>query len=260
MNDGRSLKQRLLHGQVGLGLVCRTLSAAAVELIGLSGFDFVWIDMEHTAADFTLVENLCRAADAAQVEPLVRVHDKSPSNILRALEAGARIVNVPQVEHAAEAEAVVRASKYHPIGERGYCSSSRGNRYGFGSSVQEIFAAANERVMTMVQIESSTGVRNALEICSVSGLDIVFVGMGDLSQSLGVPGQMNHPEVLAQTRRTLEIIRTSGKLAALHVEAAGAVRNWLDIGVRIFACGTDLALFGKTLRCVQEEFRDIVNC
>jgi 4-hydroxy-2-oxoheptanedioate aldolase len=92
------VKTIIEEGGTALGIVCRSLSPVVVELIGLSGFDFVWIDMEHTAADFQAVENLCRAADAAGIETMVRVPDKNESNILRALEAGASIINVPQVE------------------------------------------------------------------------------------------------------------------------------------------------------------------
>jgi 4-hydroxy-2-oxoheptanedioate aldolase len=253
------LRGKIQDGQAVFGFICRTLSAPVVELIGMSGFDFVWIDMEHTAADYSAVESLCRAADATGIEPLVRVPDKSQSSILRALEAGARIVNVPQVEHRSEAEAAVRASKYHPIGERGYCPSSRGNGYGLGGTVPEILAAANERVWTMVQIESLEGVRNAAEICATPGLDVVFVGTGDLSQSLGVPGQLNHPEVVAQTRRTLDIIRRSGKVPAMLVDSTESAKTWADSGVQMLCCGVDLVLLGKTLRRLQADFRQVAG-
>jgi 4-hydroxy-2-oxoheptanedioate aldolase len=258
MTAANTVKTRLEHGGLAFGFICRTQSAAVVELIGWTGFDFVWIDMEHTTTDFSAVENLCRAADAAGVEPLVRVPDKSQANILRALEAGARIVNIPQVESRAEAEAVVKAAKYHPVGERGYCSSSRGNRYGIGGTVQEIFAAANQRVTVMVQIESARGVQNAQEICSTPGIDVVFVGMGDLSQSLGVPGQTSHPEVLAQTRKTIETARKSGKFAALQVESTDVVKTWFDVGVRLFICGIDVNLLRKTLTRLQSDYQRIV--
>ena len=195
-----AVKEKVREGKIAIGIVCRVLSPVLVELLGLAGFDFVWIDMEHTSADFETVEHLCRAADAAEIQALVRVPDASPSNILRALEAGAGIVDVPQVEERAQTEAVVQAAKYFPIGERGFSSSSRGTQYGFGGTTAARMASANDRVMTMVQIESVRGVEKAEEICSVPGLDIVFIGMGDLSQSLGIPGQMDHPDLLANVR------------------------------------------------------------
>src|SRR5438128_3873867 len=98
------VKGRVQEGKTALGFVCRSLSPVVVELIGLSRFDFVWIDMEHTTADFTTVEQLCRAADAVGIETLVRVPDQNVSSIVRVLEAGAAIVNVPQVNSRLEAE------------------------------------------------------------------------------------------------------------------------------------------------------------
>src|SRR5262245_23274503 len=148
------VKDRAQRQEVVLGFVCRTLSLTVVELVGLSGFDFVWLDMEHTSASFETVENLCRAADATGIESLVRVPDQNPSSILRALETGISILNVPHVEDRQQAEAIVDAAKYAPMGQRGFCASSRGTRYGFEGNARQAFAAANERTMVMVQIES----------------------------------------------------------------------------------------------------------
>lgn len=252
------LRRKTQAGEVVFGFICRTLSPPVVELIGMSGFDFVWIDMEHTASDYSTIESLCRAADATGIEPLIRVPDKSQSNILRALEAGARVVNVPQVENRSEAEAIVRASKYFPIGERGYCTSSRGNGYGFGGTAPEILAAANDRIWTMVQIESAEAVRNAKDICATPGVDVVFVGTGDLSQSLGVPGQLNHPEVVAQTGRVIDLVCESRKVAAILVDSPESARQWIGRGVQMVVCGVDLGLIGKTLRRMETDFRQSV--
>lgn len=248
------VKQRVQEDKTVFGFVCRTLSPTVVELIGLAGFDFVWIDMEHTGADFATVETLCRAADAADIDSLVRVPDKSPSNILRALEVGAAIVNVPQVEERAEAQAVVRAAKYAPIGERGYCASSRGTRYGIGSTAIDAFAAANERTMAMVQIETPKGVENATEICQTSGLSAVFVGLGDLSQSLGITGQLNHRDLLDSARKVLKAARDAGKISAMLVDTREEAARWVAEGAQIICCGVDIPTIGKTLRRIRAEF------
>ncbi|CAN5772965.1 aldolase/citrate lyase family protein [soil metagenome] len=251
------VKQRVREGKTVFGFVCRTLSPTIVELIGLSGFDFVWIDMEHTGADFSTVETLCRAADASDIESLVRVPDKNPANILRALEVGAAIVNVPQVESRAEAEAVVRAAKYAPLGRRGYCASSRGTQYGVGAKATDSFAAANERTMTMVQIESARGVDNATEICQVSGLDVVFVGLADLSQSLGITAQFDHPDLLDSARRVLKASRAAGKISAMLADTPQDAAGWAAEGVQILCCGVDIPMIGKALLRVRAEFGSV---
>ena len=196
--------------------------------------------MEHSTVDFQTVEHLCRAADAVDIEALVRVPDQSPAGILRALEAGASIVTVPQVEDRVEAEAVVRAAKFHPLGARGYTSSSRGTRYGVGGKITEKFALANDRVMTMVQIESARGVKNAAEICSVPGLDVVSIGYGDLSQSLGITGEISNPRLLEAVQQTMEIIVSNGRIAAMHAEQPEMAKKWMEMGARIICCGVDL--------------------
>lgn len=249
--------ERVQQGKTALGFVCRTLSPAIVEMIGLSGFDFVWIDMEHTAADFSIVEQLCRAADAARIETLVRVPDKNPSNVVRALEAGAGIVNVPDVESSSEVEALVKCARYFPHGQRGFCANSRGNLYGFAGGVDDTFAAANERVMTMIQIESARGVEKADEICSVSGLDVVFVGLADLSQSLGMPGSLQHPKLLEAARHVLKEATTNGKITAMLAEDAAGAAGWASEGVNIICCGVDITSIGKMLRSIKQDFEDI---
>jgi len=242
------VKQQLAAGGVPVGFICRTLSPALVELIGMAGFDFVWLDMEHTAADFSLIEHLCRAADAVGIEALVRVPDQSPSNILRALEAGAGIVNVPQVSTRKHAEAVVRAAKFAPEGERGLSPTSRGMRYGFSSGQSDPFAATNRRVMTMVQIESSTAVRNAPDICCVPHVDAIFIGLADLSQSLGVPGQTEHDRVLHAAREVLAAASAADKPVMMLVDSAERGKAWVEEGARILCCGIDVPSFGKLLQ------------
>jgi 4-hydroxy-2-oxoheptanedioate aldolase len=260
LNRENKVKRRIREGSIALGFVCRSLSPVVVELIGLSGFDFVWIDMEHTGADFMTVEHLCRAAEAAGIESLVRVPDKSTSNILRALEVGAGIVNAPQLEERSEAEAIVRAARFSPMGERGYSSSSRGTMYGFGGDAKEIFAAANERIMTMVQIESARGVENAWQICSVHGLDAVFIGLADLSQSLGILGQFDHPILLESAHKVLEAIKAHRKIAAMFIDRVETATAWVKEGVQILCCGVDISTLSFNLRRIREEFDSLKRC
>lgn len=251
------VKRKLAAGQVALGFVCRTLSPVVVELIGLAGFDFVWLDMEHAAADFRTIECLCRAADAVQIESLVRVPDRDASSILRVLDAGAGIVNVPQIGNRAEAEAVVRAAKFPPQGERGLSGSTRGMRYGQDGNVTEACAVANSRVMTMVQIESAEAVANAADICSVPNLDLVFVGLADLSQSLRVPGDLEHPSVLEAANCVLAAARAAGKDAMMLVDRADRAGAWLQQGARVLCCGVDVPSFLKVLRDKRESFQSL---
>jgi 4-hydroxy-2-oxoheptanedioate aldolase len=255
MRPFNRVREQLDQNNTVYGFLCRTLSAGVVELVGLCGFDFVWIDMEHSAAEFGVVENLCRAADAVDLEALVRVPDGNPANVLRALEAGAGIVNVPQVETAEQASAIVRAARYFPQGQRGFSSASRGTRYGTGSSLAETIQLANQRVMVMVQIESLQGAQNADAICAVPGVDIVLIGLGDLSQSMGLTGQLAHPRVLEAAESSLESILRANKTAAMYLEGSADTKRWAAAGVRVFCCGTDLSALRTRLSSLRQELR-----
>lgn len=248
------VKQRLAAGEVPVGFVCRTLSPVIVELIGLAGFDFAWLDMEHTTADFAVIEHLCRAADAVGIASLVRIPDQAPSSVLRALEAGAAIVNVPQVTNRNQVEAIVQAAKFAPQGERSLSPSSRGMRYGIAEPGSDPFAAANQRVMTMVQIESGDAVHNASEICSVPQLDAVFIGLADLSQSLGVTGQTEHARVLDAARQVVAVAADSGKVVMMLVDSPERGKAWVEEGVRMLCCGVDVPSMGKLLQERRKSF------
>ena len=248
------VKQQLAAGAIPLGVVCRTLSPVVVELVGMAGFDFAWLDMEHSTADFGLIEHLCRAADAVGIESLVRIPDQSPSSVLRALEAGAAIVNVPQVNTRAQAEAAIRAGKFAPKGERGLTPSSRGMHYGFVADGKDPFAAANERVFVMVQIETAEGVRNAQEICSIPHLDAVFIGMADLSQSFGVPGKADDPRVIDAAHKVLAAAKTADKPVMMLMESSESAQSWITAGVRMLCCGVDVPMFGSLLQEKRKSF------
>jgi 4-hydroxy-2-oxoheptanedioate aldolase len=254
LEGSNKVKQKAKEGELVLGFVCRTLSPVVVELVGLSGFDFVWLDMEHTSASFETIEHLCRAADATGVQSLVRVPDKNPSSISRVLDTGVSIVNVPHVENRHEAESIVEVARYTPLGERGFCATGRGTRYGFEGNAREAFAAANERTMIMVQIESVRGVENAAEICAVPGVDAVFIGLADLSQSLNVTGQFDHPDVVAAADVILAATREAQKTAAVLLDTAQDARHWIAQGARILACGVDIPTIGKTFVRIREQF------
>ncbi|MDI6756374.1 MAG: aldolase/citrate lyase family protein, partial [Thermodesulfobacteriota bacterium] len=145
------LKQKLKEGQVCFGTFIR-LGPAAVEILGHSGWDFVVIDMEHGVFDFTNVEHMIRAARCAGITSLVRVPEPSPSCIMRAIDAGAEGVQIPQVDTAAMARIVSQAARYYPDGKRGLCSFVRAAGYS-AIPPDEHMATSNNEVLTVVHIE-----------------------------------------------------------------------------------------------------------
>ena len=192
--------------------------------------------MEHTSTDFITAERMVLAANASGIVPGIRVSENRPTHILRALEIGAKIIDIPLVNTKAEAEAVVKAGKYFPIGERGCAPITRGEYYGSLESVEETLRIANEETLLMVQIESREGVKNVKEICSVENIDIVFIGPADLSQSMGIPGQYDNPLFEKTIQKIIRVTRDSGKIAGLFViGGAEAGQRWVNEGAQLLA-------------------------
>jgi 2-keto-3-deoxy-L-rhamnonate aldolase RhmA len=177
------------------------------------GFDVIFIDCEHGPAGWDDVENMVRAAELADATPIVRVQANDPSTITRALDRGAGGVQVPHVNTLAQAEAAVHHAKFAPIGHRGFA----GGRAAFGVS-GDFTRHANDETMVVVMLEEVEAVRNLEDILRVEHIDAFFIAPGDLSQSMGYPGQPDHPEVQAviddAVRRTRAAGRAPGVLAS----------------------------------------------
>jgi 4-hydroxy-2-oxoheptanedioate aldolase len=190
------LKRMLREHSKPAGVFVRLATPAVVEIAAAAGLDFVILDNEHGAFSDETLENMVRAADAVGIGAVVRVPVNQSWAITRTLDMGADGLWVPQVNSRADAEAAVRAARYHPAGQRGMNTSCRRADYGAMQRSQYL-ARANDEVVLVIQIEDMRAVNAIEDILSVPGVDMISVGLGDLAQSMGLPGQMDHPEVLA---------------------------------------------------------------
>ena len=200
-------------------------SAGLVELLGRQGFDVIFIDCEHGPAGWDDVENMVRAAELVNVTPIIRVQSHDVSVITRALDRGAGGVQVPHVNTRAEAEAVVRHAKFAPIGHRGFA----GGRSAFGEKMSEYTQRANDQTMVVVMLEEVEALQNLDEILNVDHIDVFFVAPGDLAQSMGFPGQMDHPQVQAAIDAAVSRIRAAGKAPGVLTTPA-TVGRYLEKG------------------------------
>jgi 4-hydroxy-2-oxoheptanedioate aldolase len=221
------------------GVAIYSNAPALAELAGCLGFETVWIDLEHGSAGFGSVEELCRAAEAGGGCATVRVPDAQRSHILRALEAGARIVVVPMVNDAGLAREVVRHGKFPPLGERGFNVRSRGLGYGL-QSARATFAAANTATHLFVQVETSMAVENLAAICEVDGLSGIFIGPGDLSASLGCTGDFDNDLLIETTVRCVRQARDAGLHAGILAPQGRLLRQALLAGCDLCICGGDV--------------------
>ena len=200
-------------------------SAGLVELLGRLGFDAIFIDCEHGPAGWDEVENMVRAAELTDVTPIIRVQSNDPSTITRALDRGAGGVQVPHINTREQAEAAVRAAKFAPLGHRGYA----GGRSAFG--VKGNFTAhANDETMVVAMLEEVEALKNLDSILSVDHIDAFFIAPGDLSQSMGYPGQLDHPDVQAAIIDAVRRTRAAGRAPGVLATDAPSARRYLDLG------------------------------
>jgi 4-hydroxy-2-oxoheptanedioate aldolase len=222
-----TLKQKLAAGRAATVVAPFAPSAGLVELLGQYHFDAVFIDCEHGATSWAEVEDIVRAAEIAGYTPIVRVERNDASTITRALDRGAGGVQVPHINTAAEAEAAVRYSKFAPLGERGWS----GGRAAFGVGGKEFAHHANEHTLLAIMLEEAAALDNLDEILRVDNIDVFFVAPGDLAQSMGYPGLVDHPDVVAAMEDALRRIAAAGRVSGTLTTPAQLERH-LELGVK----------------------------
>ncbi|MDR3589984.1 MAG: aldolase/citrate lyase family protein [Negativicutes bacterium] len=244
------VKQAILKGETVFGVYITVPSPMIVELAGHAGFDFVRIDICHSSADLTTVESMIRAAELTGVTPMLRI-DCDPEKIQSLLEMGAMGLVVPDIATAEAARAVVEAVRFQPVGKRGMFSAARSSGYGAISGA-EYSRWTNEEILLGIQIESMEAVNNLDEILSVSGIDMVLSGRGDLANSLGVPGQKNHPSVLAAEEKIFAVAKARGLSISVNLDPmaqdfGATVSMWQDKGAQVITLGHDTNIIRKSL-------------
>ncbi|MSU49950.1 MAG: hypothetical protein EXS37_12835 [Opitutus sp.] len=225
------LRRKLERGLAAFGPNLQIPSPDLVEIIGMAGFDFVMLDGEHGAA-FSALPNLLLAADAAGVTSLVRVPSHERGVLLPPLELGAGGLQVPFVNTVEQARALVRETKYPPLGKRGVSVVTRAARFGFADRAR-YRREANRETLLAVQIETREAVTNAAAIAAVPGVDLIFIGPADLAQSYGHPVE----EITPPTMRLVgKIIRAVAPLKPVGVSVFRRrdVTRWYRLGARYF--------------------------
>lgn len=243
MTQQRSLRARLRAGETLIGSWISSGSPVVAELMAATGFDFVCVDVEHSAVDLTQAQALFQAVKSGNpgCEAMVRLHGIDYAFVKRYLDSGARGVVAPLVRTRKEAECLVTAVKYPPEGNRGvgFC---RANKYGL--ELQSEFDRANGMNLIVAQIEHIDAVENIDEILTVPGLDAVFIGPYDLSASMGLTAQFDHPDYLATRDRILSACNRHDVAPGIHVVPTNPsqVLARIEEGYRFIAYSLDITM------------------
>jgi len=215
-----AMKEKIKRGEPALGVSVMFPSPQIVEMIAHAGFDWVLLDCEHGSIGLSELELMAMAADASGITPIARPRNNSNSEIQAVMDRGVKGIQAPHVTSKAEAERVVAAVKFGPLGNRGLAAGTRPDRWGLGDKMPDFVAQANESSLVCVQIEDAEAIRNIDEILEAKGVDVFFIGPSDLSQSLGYPGDPKAPPVAAAIEETLEKIRAAGRAPGMPATTA----------------------------------------
>ncbi|MEN6373322.1 MAG: aldolase/citrate lyase family protein [Smithella sp.] len=254
----RKIKEKMRRGEPSIGTWMSLAHPSIAEILAMAGYDWVVVETEHTAIDVSEVLRLIIAIEQRGSVPLVRLAWNDPIQAKAVLDSGAAGVLVPMVNSKADAELAVQMTKYPPLGSRGV---GLARAQGYGENFDEYVKNANDDTLLIVQIEHKDAVANIEEILSVPGIDGTFIGPYDLSLSLGIPGQINHPEVLAAKQKVCKSTLAHGLIAGVHFvqprTAADDCRQAIKEGYRFIALGTDILFLGDSARSLQNETRSI---
>ena len=253
------VKSVLAAGGIPVGhMVWEFKTRGISTLVGSAGCDFVIFDMEHSALDFDRVADLLAWARGTDLTPIVRVPDLTSDYLARCLDAGALGVMIPNVEGEAEARRAVEMAKYPPTGRRGLGLGQANTGYEPVETAAYL-AEANAQTLIIAQVESPIGVEQADRMAALDGIDILWVGHYDLTASLGIPGQFDHPRYEEAVRAVIEACRRHGKAAGFQPGSPEQVRWALSRGFSCLSYGVDSAVYRQALLDSMAEVRRLMG-
>jgi 2-keto-3-deoxy-L-rhamnonate aldolase RhmA len=248
-----ALREDRLLLVLGMGQFCHP---KFIELVGiLGGYDAVWLDQEHVGLTIPQIEDGCRAARAAHLDVFVRLTSTDYATVMRVLEAGASGMMIAMVRRIEQVRDLVRWAKFHPVGERGVNGTGVDGRYGT-MPLAEYLRLSNERTLLGVQIEHVDAVEAIEAILTINEIDFIFFGPADLSQSMGIPGQWDHPRLWEAIEKVATACRVVGRPWGVLPMSPAFARRCVDLGCRILSIGMDTWVLRKGIEAYRKEYAE----
>ena len=242
------VKHKLRDGGVSLGTMLFEFNTTGIaRLTANAGAEFALFDMEHSGWSIETIRLLIATTPKSELIPIVRIPATEYHFVANVLDMGAMGVMIPMCENADQARLLVSSAKYPPDGRRGAAFNIAHDDYR-RSSIPELMRSANDETLLIAQIETASGLHNVEEIAAVPGIDALWIGLYDLTNSLGIPGQMNHPDVLAATDRVFAACQAHNKTPAVLVTSIAEGQAQLQRGFKLIAYSGDLWLYQSALR------------
>ena len=256
-----NLKSILKKNGSVVGPWCIMPSPSVINAISAAGLDFVIIDMEHGPCSFQTAEDMIRAAEVEGCAALVRVAKNDESLILNALDIGAYGVVVPHIRCKADVELAISNIKYYPLGSRGFSSFTRAGRYSL-ANVKTHSKTHNKKTFIVLILEGNEGIANLDDILTIGGIrekiDVIYIGAYDLSQDMGIPGEVDHPKVRKRVQVCVRKIKDSGIAAGGYVaKDIGDIKWMRSMGMQFITLLPDCTVLFHAFESLCNEFKKV---
>jgi 2-dehydro-3-deoxyglucarate aldolase/4-hydroxy-2-oxoheptanedioate aldolase len=237
-----SVKQALIDGQVQIGCgFAQFRSPEVPRILQAAGFHWAFLDTEHGNFDLETIQDICRVASLVGFCPVVRVADLQYHLVARALDCGAEGIVFPRVESPSLLELAVSWTKFPPEGIRGFGLTNMAVNYAT-ATIPQIAEHMNRNTMVVLQIETKRAVDLREELLAVSGIDAVMIGPVDLSISLGVPGEFQHPKMIEAIEAIRDTCVRRGIAPGIQTRTLALARFWRERGMRFLGCGSETGM------------------
>jgi len=225
-----------------LGPLVRIPRAEIIEILAISGFDFVVVDLEHGSIQPNEIYPMILAAECHDVRLIARIPNLEESYFKWLLDLGIGGLQLPHIKTAKDAEKAVSFSRFAPDGERGLCRFVRAAEFS-NIPKEQYIKDANQKSLLVLQIEGKEGIKNINEIASVPGVDVIFIGPYDLSQSLGLTGQIWHERVVHEISKAIEKCSSLGVAVGIFTDTPEGIKHWTSLGVKYLNYRVDVEMF-----------------
>ncbi|WP_162415689.1 HpcH/HpaI aldolase family protein [Cyclobacterium roseum] len=247
----KHLKKRLKSGETLIGCWLNLGSSITAEIVGLSGFDWVLIDLEHGAGEPKDLLHQLQALEHTAAAPIVRVESYQKERIHRVLDLGAEGVMCPRIFTAEEAQKAIKGIHYPPIGIRGVAKMVRAT--GFGKDFDKYKSGTSDALVGIIQIETAEALEELDEIANTPGVDVLFIGPADLTVALGIDGDLNHPLFIEAVDRIVTAAKNASKAVGILIFDPNDFKKYQDLGIQLIACGSDATFVASGARDLQRK-------
>jgi len=247
------LKSKIEKGEAVLGTWSVIPSSVTTDIISAAGLDFIIIDAEHGPISFETAQDMVMACESRGVSPVMRVGGIIESDILKALDIGVHCIQIPNVSCADEVREIVRLAKFPPAGERGFSPFTRAGGYS-AANAKTLPSEANKNVLIAVNLESEEAILDIESILEVNELDIIFIGLYDLSKALGIPGDVTNPKITKHLEILSAKINDSGKVMGTIATSKDAMSKMMDMGLRYIVYMVDCEVIRAAYSDIKEAF------